>query len=158
MSAKHLARLRAQQDTEPAVVSDSGTESDAEDDPPQQLTFNPFDLIQDDEDSTTEGDADAASPPSESTPQPAVVPQQQQQRQTASKHAAKSHGKQKGGKAAAGSRGGGTKGAMAGRNGAGDDADLDQLLKEMDMAPGQVCVQLHAKPSSQALVRSQMHA
>lgn len=141
MSAKHLARLRAQQDPEPAAASDSGTESDAEEGAPQQLRFNPFDLIQSDEDSATGGDDDAASPPPESQPQPAAMPQQQQQqRQTASKQAAKPHGKQKGGKAAAGSRGGGTKGAKAGKKGVDDDADLDQLLKDMDMAPGQVCV------------------
>ena len=138
MSAKHLARLRAQQELPPTTAGDSGTESDEEDAQPQQLAFNPFDLIQDDEDSAAEADGDAAASPPQSPPQPAGVPQQQQ-RPKASKSAAKSHGQQKAGKAATEGRGTRTaKGATTAKHGVREEADLDQLLKELDMAPGQV--------------------
>jgi hypothetical protein len=139
MSAKHLARLRAQQGLQSVVGGDSnGTESDEEDEQPQQLAFNPFDLIQDDEESADEAVDDAAAPSPGPPSQPAAVAQQRQRQQAATKVSGKPHDKHKAGKAAAGGRVSSAKGARAAQNGAGDDADLDQLLKEMDMAPGQV--------------------
>jgi hypothetical protein len=155
MSVRNLARLRAQQELPPAVASDSDTASDEEDAHPQQLAFNPFDLIQDDEDSASEADADAAASPPQSPPRPAAVPQQQQ-RQNAGNSVAKSRSQQKAGKAAAGGKAG-RRGATAVKHGVGEEADLDQLLKELDMAPGQVstcsqsrCLLLHASTSQRS--------
>lgn len=144
MSAKHLARLRAQQELQPALDSSSSTEEEDDEPEPAQLKFNPFDLIQDEEDSADEVAASPpASPPAtEAAPPPQPAAQPRQQQQTGSKAAGKKQGKQKGGKAVAkapagGKAGGGRAGKAAQQH--GEDADIDQLLKDLNMAPGQVC-------------------
>lgn len=150
MSAKHLARLRAQQELQPVKGSNSSTEEEYDEPEPAQLKFNPFDLIQDEEDSADEAaTSPPASPPvTEAAPpaQPAAQPRQQQQ--IGRKAAGKQQGKQKGGKApakapaggkAGGGKAGGGKAAKAAQL-SGEDADIDQLLKDLNMAPGQAQV------------------
>ena len=126
MSAKHLARLRAQQEALPPVASasedDSGSDSEDE---PSQLKFNPFDLIQDEEGSGNEAEADAAadspaaSPRSAKAASPPADAPPQQQKPAAGRKATAKQAKHKGG-------------------GGGDEADIDQLLKDLDMAPAKV--------------------
>lgn len=164
MSAKHLARLRAQQALQPAVQSDSDSGSqETEDEQLQQPKFNLFDLIQDEDDSADEADVkceedgdSAATPPeaeAAAPPQPAVPPQRH--RQTASKPA----GKHKGGKAAAkaGAGGRGGKGGKAAQQQQGD-ADIDQLLQDfLNVEPRQVCTHVTATCSCRSICDPLLH-